>query len=251
MHGFRHFLDVCLAWSLYILGRIAGRVLLKIEVTGRDGIPIGEPLIVTSNHFSWFDAPLLTFYLPFRPTFLIATESQRFWFVRLFMRAYDGIPIWRGQPDRDALEAALARLASGDQIGIFPEGGIDPRLVAQRERGAMLTSTYGHTSRLDAQLTYPQPGAVYLALHSGARILPVGLIGTEQILGNLLRLRRTRVKVRIGVPFGPLAIDPALDRCERREQIHEMADQVMLQIAELFPPENRGPYRRGALRAIA
>lgn len=44
---------------------------------------------------------------------MVASESQRFWFVRMFMRAFHGIPIWRGQVDRKALSAAIARLRQG------------------------------------------------------------------------------------------------------------------------------------------
>ena len=200
-------------------------------------------MIIIANHFSWFDAPLLTVFLPYRPSFLVASESQRFWFVRLYMRAFQGIPIWRGRVDRTAITQALHRLRDGRAIGIFPEGGIDPRLKTLREQGEAVTSTYGHTSRSDAQLTHPEPGTAYLAIRSSATILPVGLIGTEQILGNMFRLRRTNVTVRIGEAFGPLQLEPTLGKVERRKRMDLMSEEIMARIAELFPPENRGPYR--------
>jgi 1-acyl-sn-glycerol-3-phosphate acyltransferase len=236
-----------LGWFLLIFGRAASRLLLNLRVEGLDNVPRTGPLIVIANHFSWFDAPLLTLYLPFQPAFLVASESQRFWFVRLFMRAFHGIPIWRGRVDRDALTAALSTLRQGKVVGIFPEGGIDPRYAERRARGEAIANegpdTYGFVSRRDAQLTYPEPGTAYLALQSQARILPVALLGTEQILPNLLRFRRTEVTVRIGHPFGPLTVEAATPGVDRRQRLNRTAEQIMLRIAALFPPEKRGPYR--------
>jgi 1-acyl-sn-glycerol-3-phosphate acyltransferase len=241
----RNIIDAILARLLLIVGHVASRVLLHVHVIGDENVPERGPLIIIANHFSWFDAPLLTLYLPFKPAFLVATESQRFWYVRMYMRAFKGIPIWRGGIDRNALRTALHRLRQGATVGIFPEGGIDPRLAEQRARGEVIHQTYGHTSRTDAQLTFPQPGTAYLAIHSQARILPVALIGTEQILGNLLRGRRTHVTMHIGQPFGPIPIESQLHGTERRMWLDHLAHQIMQRIAMLFPPENRGPYRNG------
>jgi 1-acyl-sn-glycerol-3-phosphate acyltransferase len=237
-----------LAVLLLIFGRIVALLFIRIRVEGAENVPHDGPLIVTANHFSWFDAPLLTLYLPDRPAFMVASESQRFWFVRLYMRAFNGIPIWRGQVDRQAFQRALFRLREGKSVGIFPEGGIDPRLREARMRGELINDSNDdyttHSSRLDAQLTRPQPGTAYLALWSRAPILPVGLIGTEQILGNILRLRRTTVTMKIGRAFGPLELEPTLNKSERRQRMDMMAEEIMIRIAELFPPENRGPYRQ-------
>ncbi len=170
-----------LGWSLLLFGRMASRVLLNLHIDGLENVPKSGPLIVIANHFSWFDAPLLTLSLPFQPAFMVASESQRFWFVRMFMRAFHGIPIWRGQVDRKALSAAIARLKQGRAIAIFPEGGIDPNFAERRARGeTIIEARSGFISRFDAQLTHPEPGTAYLALQSQARLLPVALLGTEK-----------------------------------------------------------------------
>jgi 1-acyl-sn-glycerol-3-phosphate acyltransferase len=248
MHLLERIGNFLLGWFLLIFGRAASRLLLDLKVEGLHHVPAHGPLIVIANHFSWFDAPLLTLYLPFQPAFLIASESQRFWFVRLFMRAFHGIPIWRGRVDRDALAAALATLRQGKVVGIFPEGGIDPRYAERRARGEGIVENdaqndYGFVSRHDAELTHPEPGAAFLALQSQARILPVALLGTEKILPNLLRFRCTNVTVRIGAPFGPLAVEGQLQGADRRQRLNRIAEQIMHRIAALFPPEKRGPYR--------
>lgn len=245
----------CVAWFLLGIGRLASFLLLQVKVVGLEHAPTKGPLIVIANHFSWFDAPLLTLYLPFRPVFIVASESQRFWYVRLFLRVFRGIPIWRGRVDRTALQTALELLRRGDVIGIFPEGGIDPRLAERRARGEPITETQGHISRLDAQLTHPEPGTAFLALQSGARILPVALIGTEKILGNVMSGRRTKVIIHIGQVFDPTTVDLAtVDREPQsnkpRRRLDRVADGIMQRIAVLFPPENRGPYRHVNLEII-
>ncbi len=233
-----------LAWSMLLFGRMAARILLNLKVDGLENVPKDGPLIVIANHFSWFDAPLLTLCLPFQPAFMVASESQRFWFVRMFMRISRSIPIWRGRVDRKALSAAITRLKEGQAIAIFPEGGIDPRLAERRARGeTIIEDDYGFISRHDGQLTHPEPGTAYLAIQSQAKLLPVALLGTEKILPNILRWRRTPVTVRIGPAFGPLTVETTLQKNERRRRLDQLAQQIMQRIALLFPPENRGPYR--------
>jgi 1-acyl-sn-glycerol-3-phosphate acyltransferase len=225
------------------LGRGIGRVFLKIRVEGTDNLPCQtEPLIVISNHFGWFDAFILTLFLPFQPVFLVATESQRKWYVRFFMNLFDGIPIWRGQVDRDAFRDALKVLNEGRPLGVFPEGGINPELAERIAAGELITSKSGPSARIDGKLARAKPGIALLATMSRKRILPVALHGTDQIGNNLRRLRRTPITVQIGALFGPLAIEQGLSGPRKREQINHLSDEMMYHVALMFPLEKRGPY---------
>src|SRR5215213_9741318 len=111
-----------------VLGRFLSFVLFKVTVEGKENLPVSSqrPLIVIANHFSWFDAPILAIHLPFPPAFLVATESLNRWWVRAFVTLFDGIPIWRGQVDRNALRLSVEALQDGKIVGIFPEGGMNP-----------------------------------------------------------------------------------------------------------------------------
>lgn len=232
------------SWILLVVGRVVANLIMKVVVEGEENVPQNEPLIVTANHFSWFDAPLITVFLPVRPVFLIATESQRFWFVRWFMAIFDGIPIWRGGVDRNALRSAIGALQRGKAVAIFPEGGINPKLGKLRRQGHQIVDDgYDNLARTDGELTHPQPGTAYLAMRSQARILPVALVGTEKVLHNLARLKRTKVTIHVGPAFGPVTIAPSLKRQEQRQALNKAAEQIMIQIARLFPQEKRGPYQ--------
>ena len=220
------------------------RIFLKLEIEGWEHLPPGGPLIVIGNHFSIYEAPLLLTFLPYgdRLTWLAATELQRSAVLKYLIRLYNIIPVWRGQPDRKALHAALDWLAAGGVVGIMPEGGVDPELRQFTTAGVQTGLHGGVNSRLSAQLITPRPGAAYLAVRSGAPVLPVAFLGVEQVLGNLRRLRRTRVRMIVGPVFGPLSIDHALPKPARRVQLDEMGHEMMRHLAALLPPENRGPY---------
>lgn len=226
------------------LGRLVARVALKLRIEGlHNAAGHPDPLIVVANHFGWFDAMILTLFLPRQPVFLVATESQRKWYVRLFMRLYDGIPIWRGQVDREAFRRAAAVVRSGRWLGIFPEGGMNPELAERIARGEVILQMKGNTSRPGGILARGKPGAALLAVNTRAPVLPVALIGTGDIGRNMRRLRRTPVEIHIGEVFGPLTVGPAQSGHRRREQLDQLADDIMRRIAVFFPPEKRGPYQ--------
>jgi 1-acyl-sn-glycerol-3-phosphate acyltransferase len=229
------------------LGRLVARAALKLHITGlHHAEGHRDPLIVVANHFGWYDAMILTLFLPRQPVFLVATESQRKWYVRLFMRVYDGIPIWRGQVDREAFRRAADVVRSGRWLGIFPEGGMNPDLAERIARGEVVLQLTGNTSRPGGVLARGKPGAALLAVNTKARVLPVALIGTGEIGYNIRRLRRTPVEIHLGEVFGPLRVGPAQSGHRRREQLDQLADEIMQRIAAFFPPEKRGPYRDGA-----
>lgn len=229
------------------LGRLVARIALKLRIEGlQHAQGHADPLIVVANHFGWFDAMILTLFLPRQPVFLVATESQRKWYVRLFMYVYDGIPIWRGQVDREAFRRAGEVLRGGRWLGIFPEGGMNPELAERIARGETILQLKGNTSRIGGVLARGKPGAALLAVNTRARVLPVALIGTGEVGHNMRRLRRTAVEIHIGEVFGPLTVGPAQSGHRRREQLDRLADDIMLRIAVFFPPEKRGPYRDAA-----
>lgn len=233
------------------VGRLLGAILFNVKVEGKAHLPPArEPLIVISNHFSWYDAPILTLYLPFQPTFLVATESRRMWYVRAFMWLFNGIPVWRGKVDRDAFRRANKVLQADGVIGIFPEGGIDPRMQRRVAHGDNIVGVRAQKSRISGQLTHPRPGPALLAVQSRARILPVALFGVEKIGRNLRRLRRTSITMRIGPAFGPLALEQEKAGPERRHALDQLSERMMMHIALLFPPEKRGPYRDQPLEKL-
>lgn len=84
-----------------------------------------------------------------------------------------------------------------------------------------------------------RPGTAYLAAQTGARILPVGLVGLNDVF-PLKWGKRAKIKFQIGKPFGPLKVKGR--GRERRRQLDEHGHVIMQRIAELLPEKKRGVY---------
>jgi 1-acyl-sn-glycerol-3-phosphate acyltransferase len=79
-------------------------------------------------------------------------------------------------------------------------------------------------------------GVAHLAFRTGAAIVPVVLYGQENIHRGIVRLRRSKVHVRVAPPFHAPAGEPTA------RAIQVLTRRVMLEIARLLPVEYRGVY---------
>lgn len=162
-------------------GRGLTRVLLDVEVTGQEHVALDGPLIVAGNHSGFLDGPLVTVWAP-RPVRTL-TKVEIFSGLPGFVMSRIGqIPLDRDIPDRRALHAARAELARGGAVGVFPEG-----------------------TRGDGELLEIKHGIGYLALRSGAPIVPVAVLGTQLAMpkGSKLPSRSHKVHVAFGRSFTP------------------------------------------------
>ena len=78
-----------------------------------------------------------------------------------------------------------------------------------------------------------------LAVRSGATILPVAHSGTRRVLRSP-RWWFPRVTVRIGTPYVPSI--PA--GTTRKAGLQLITQEIMEQIAQMLPPEQRGSYTK-------
>lgn len=200
---------------------IAQTLLVKWEVIGRDNIPQKGPLLIVGNHFHFIDtiAPIhaTSFPLEFIGDFVMPNAPP---LMRVFPKAWETLKIQQGAPNFEALQASEAVLAQKGVLVIYPEGHV-------------------HSGPLRRAL----PGAAYMALRTGAPILPMGTISdNEWKLFETIKLEKRRLKVttQVGEVFGPL-------KCENparpsREEIREAGTLIMRKIAELLPQESRGEF---------
>ncbi len=63
-------------------------------------------------------------------------------------------------------------------------------------------------------------------------------MGTETMMSNLLRLRRSRLVVHIGAPF----LLPPLQENERSKGLRRNTDEIMCRIAAMMPTTYHGAY---------
>src|SRR5687767_8483915 len=138
-----------------------------IEVSGREHVPAGEPLIVAGGpHRNWVDGFLLMLALPALPrlTFLASENvSDRLWKrVLVFIAGGFEAVSFTSAVNREVLAAAQEVLRRGDRLGIFPEGW-DHLEDPTREIGAF------------------RRGVAFIAQQSGRRVLPVALAGAKPL----------------------------------------------------------------------
>ena len=131
------------------------------------------------------------------------------WFVAL-----GAVPVRRGSHGEAmaSLQVALQVLRGGDGFGIYPEG----------------------TRSRDGRLYRGRTGVAWLALASGAPVVPVGVVGTDRVQPVGARIPRTApVSVRFGPPLHADDYHHLPAGAARRR----MTDDVMAAIAELSGQE--------------
>jgi 1-acyl-sn-glycerol-3-phosphate acyltransferase len=194
-------------------------ILCRIDAPDLHKVPMRGPLIVYSNHTGQIEVAVFFGHLQPRP--ITGWAKMEAWdnaFLNWLFNLWGLIPVRRGEADTSALRKAIAALEKGYIFGIAPEG----------------------TRNITGQLKRAHPGAVMLALHSGAPLLPVAHWGGENFLKNLARFKRTDFHIRVGEPFC-LNVDGIRMTREIRQQI---VDEMMVHLAELLPAEYRGEYQK-------
>jgi 1-acyl-sn-glycerol-3-phosphate acyltransferase len=96
----------------------------RLEVEGLEHVPPSGPLIVASNHDSYWD-PVVIGIAAISLRQIRALSKSSLWKVKGLNKVLDGmgqIPVVRGTKDTDALDRAMTELRSGACVGIFPEG---------------------------------------------------------------------------------------------------------------------------------
>ena len=204
--------------------RVFGRILTKLvtfymmdaTVTGMENFPKKGPALVVINHLGDADAVLLAATIPTTIDGMGKIELSEHWFVGPMFRAYGVIWVHRGRPDRKAVRAALDGLSQGRIVAIAPEG----------------------RQSLDGGLEEGTEGAAFLALKSGAPVVPVGMTGTEnENIYNGKFWKRAKVTLAVGKPFYLIKYD------DRQTMLREGTRQIMQSLADLLPESYRGNFR--------
>lgn len=204
-------------WLINFVIRVYTRITCRIDAPDLQQIPRQGPLIAISNHTGQIEVPLIFAHLqPRKLTGWAKVESWDNKFLNWVFNVWGMIPVRRGEADMHALKAAIRALEKGYILGIAPEG------------------TRNYTGRLKRGL----PGAVTVALHSGAPIIPIAHWGGENFMKNFKHLKRTDFHIRVGEPF-KLNTEGIRITSEIRQQI---VDEMMCRLARLLPEEYRGEY---------
>jgi 1-acyl-sn-glycerol-3-phosphate acyltransferase len=183
----------------------------RVRVDGWDNVPPTGPFVLAPVHRSNIDTALMSCVTKRRMRFLGKDSVWKYrWSAALFT-ALGGIPVHRGSVDRDALRHCEEAIGYGEPVVIFPEG--------TRRSGPVVEELF--------------EGAAFIAVRTGAPIVPVGIGGSEQAMPKgSSRLRPVPVRLVIGRPIPAPAREPG-GRGTRR-QTHELTARLRSELQELF-----------------
>ena len=192
------------------------RGVFRPEVSGAEHVPTGVPVILAANHVSFADE-IFTPIAARRQVFYFAkaeyftTPGVRGRAMAAFFHGLGQLPVERADTRSAAgvIDIGVELLREGGALGIFPEGTRSP----------------------DGQLYKFRTGVARLALRSGAPVVPVGLVGTRDVIApGERRWHRAPVGVHFGAPLH-FADRAGQERSSR--VLREVTDTVRRAVQEL------------------
>ena len=174
-------------------------ILLRPRVTGREHVPARGPLLIVTNHESWWDIPALGWAQPRSIRYMAKRELYGYPPLAWLMRWGGAFPVSRGEPDRNALRIVHETVEAGGTVGIFIQG------------------------HRQAELEGAKAGAGRCAVVEAVPVVPAAIRGTGT----------WRPGRRVGIAFGAPRV---YERGERRPGVayRETAEELMAEIRRLY-----------------
>jgi 1-acyl-sn-glycerol-3-phosphate acyltransferase len=167
-------------WAMRVSRRILG---IKVEVSGLDRFKPRTAYVFMPNHVSFLDGPLAMMLIPGVPRVILKKSVLRIPIVGLAMRFVGFVPVDRKGTEggkKSVGRAAAMMRERGYSFLVFPEG----------------------TRSRDGELQAFRRGGFFLALASGAPIIPVTIRGTFELMPKRQwHARRGAVRVTFHEPI--------------------------------------------------
>jgi 1-acyl-sn-glycerol-3-phosphate acyltransferase len=199
----------------------------RLRVYHAERVPREGPVLLVGNHLGLTDQ--FAVGLGLRRQLRIMTKREVFeWpLIGGLARLAGLISVRRGASDRAALELLVGLLRDGRCVLVFPEG------------------TFLRAPAAAAMASF-KTGAAWLALRTGAPVVPVALQGSERIWAPRHGWRwwhRPRVSVTFGEPY-----IPEMPRgVSMKVALRAVSDEMGYRVAALLPEAYRGGYARERL----
>lgn len=204
---------------LRFLIRVLLRLIAKVEIYGKENVPLTGGMILSSNHIGILDIIMVYVAIDRTDLFIpVAEKWEKIGWIRWLGQQLNFLFVDRYNPDLKAMRKMIALMEEGKCLVIAPEG-------TRSRTGGLIEG---------------KPGVAFLAARSGFPVIPVAITGTEDkvIFGNVKRLKRSNVTLTGGNQF----IIPPLPKKNRDEALQNYIDEIMCQMAAILPERYRGVY---------
>jgi 1-acyl-sn-glycerol-3-phosphate acyltransferase len=182
-----------------VVGGRALRWWFRLRIEGASNVPRSGPVVVAMNHESALDIPLIVVACPRRIVFMAKKELYKNAVVSWWLRVLGGFRVDRDRFDLGGLRVSLSVLRTGRVLGMYPEG-----------------------TRSPGELLPFLEGAAWVALLTGAPIVPCAISGTERT-----REARRPGVVSVRLAFAPpIAVERVDDPAERRARAGALTAEI-------------------------
>ncbi len=153
------------------------KLLARVEVCGRERVPVSGPVVLCPTHASILDPPLIMSVLRRQVLFMAAAYLFDIPVLGQILRLGGAVPVQGVRSSLSAMRRALKVLEDGGAVVVFPQGGV----------------------RGEDEPIRLHRGSAFVASAAGAPILPVVISGSEEVLppGTYLP-RRGTIKITFG-----------------------------------------------------
>jgi 1-acyl-sn-glycerol-3-phosphate acyltransferase len=196
-----------------VVGGLA-KILFRPTVIGADNIPLTGPVLIAPIHRSNVDFAFSLFISP-RKVFFMAKEGifHPAIFGALLTRL-GAFPVDRASADRESLRLSEEVLKRGQALVLFPEG--------TRKEGTAVEPLHD--------------GAAFIAARTGAKIVPVGIAGSERAMPVGAKLPRlAKIQIVVGTPIEP----PVSEGRVSRSQINEKTEELRRELEAVYAEARR------------
>jgi 1-acyl-sn-glycerol-3-phosphate acyltransferase len=167
------------------------KLLFRPTVVGAENIPLEGPVLIAPIHRSNVDFAL-TLFISKRKSFFMAKDSLfRVPLLGPLIAHLGAFPIHRGVADRGSMALSEAVLRQGHALVLFPEG--------TRKEGRDVAPLHD--------------GAMFVAARTGAKVVPVGIGGSDRAMPKGAKLPRpSKIRIVVGPPIDPPSAEGRVSR---------------------------------------
>jgi 1-acyl-sn-glycerol-3-phosphate acyltransferase len=194
---------------------ILAKLLFRPTVVGAENIPKDGPVIIAPIHRSNVDFAL-TLFMSKRKAFFMAKDSLfRVPLLGPLIAHLGAFPVHRGSADRESMTHSEEVLRQGHALVLFPEG--------TRKEGRSVAPLHD--------------GAMFVAARTGARVVPVGIGGSDRAMPKGAKLPRpSKIRIVVGTPIDP----PSSEGRVSRSALSAKSEELRVALEDVYRQSSQG-----------